>query len=66
MAYMTLQKVSEKWRVPVREINDYRAANRIPDAIKAAAIWLIPKDAEKLLDRRRKKCGDECDKNCNM
>lgn len=47
MDYITLQKVSEKWGAPVRQINNYRAANRIPDAIKVATIWLISKDVER-------------------
>ncbi len=32
----------------------YRAAGRIPGAIKMATIWLIPKDAEKPVDMRTK------------
>ena len=52
MDYMTLKEASEKWGVSVRQINYYCAANRIPDAVKMATIWLIPKDAEKPADRR--------------
>lgn len=29
---------------------------RIPGAVKMATIWLIPKDAEKPVNRRYKKC----------
>lgn len=54
MDYMTLKEASEKWGISVRQINYYCAANRIADAIKVATIWLIPKDAEKPLDRRTK------------
>ncbi len=54
MDYMTLKEASEKWRVSVRQINYYCAAGRIPGAIKMATIWLIPKDAEKPIDRRTK------------
>ena len=54
MDYMTLKEASEKWGISVRQINYYCAANRIPDAIKVATIWLIPKEAEKPVDRRTK------------
>ena len=49
MDYMTLKEASEKWGVTPRRINYYCAAGRIPGAIKMATIWLIPKDADKLL-----------------
>ena len=39
----------------VRQINYYCADSRILGAVKMATIWLIPKDAEKPADRRRKK-----------
>ena len=54
MDYMTLKEASEKWGVTPRRINYYCAAGRIPGAIKMATIWLIPKDAEKPIDRRTK------------
>jgi len=54
MDYMTLREASEKWGVSVRQINYYCTANRIPGAVKMATIWLIPKSAEKPLDKRRK------------
>ncbi|HDL2079736.1 TPA: DNA-binding protein, partial [Enterococcus faecium] len=41
--------------VPPRWINYYCAAGRIPGAVKMATIWLIPKTAEKPIDRRTKK-----------
>ncbi len=66
MDYMTLKEASEKWRISVRQINYYCADGRILGAVKMATIWLIPKDAEKPMDRRRKKSGDECDKNSDM
>ena len=54
MDYMTLKEASEKWEVSVRQINYYCAGGRIPGAVKMATIWLIPKDAEKPLDKRCK------------
>ena len=51
---MTLKEASEKWGVTPRQINYLCAGGRIPDAVKMATIWLIPKDAEKPADRRFK------------
>nr|WP_300326040.1 helix-turn-helix domain-containing protein [uncultured Anaerostipes sp.] len=54
MDYMTLKEASEKWGVSARQINYYCTAGRIPGAVKMATIWLIPKNAEKPIDRRTK------------
>lgn len=54
MDYMTLKEASEKWGVTPRWINYYCAMERIPGAVKMATIWLVPKDADKPADRRRK------------
>lgn len=54
MDCMTLKEASEKWGVSARQINYYCTAGRIPGAVKMATIWLIPKEAEKPVDRRRK------------
>ena len=56
MVYMTLKEASEKWGVSSRQINYYCTDGRIPGAVKMAGVWLIPKDAEKPMDKRRK-CG---------
>jgi hypothetical protein len=66
MDYMTLREVSEKWGITPRQINYLCADGRIPGAVKMATIWLIPKDAEKPADRRRKKRGDGCDKDSDL
>jgi len=55
MDYMTLKEASEKWGVTPRRINYYCASERIPGAVKMAGVWLIPKDAKKPADGRRKK-----------
>ena len=55
MDYITLKEASQKWGVSVRQINYYCTDSRILGAVKMATIWLIPKDAEKPADRRRKK-----------
>ena len=51
---MTLKEASEKWGVSARQINYYCSANRIEGAIKVATIWLIPKSANKPIDKRKK------------
>ena len=54
MDYMTLKEAAEKWGVTPRRVNYYCAGGRITGAVKMATIWLIPKNAEKPVDRRRK------------
>ena len=55
MDYMTLKEAAEKWDVTPRRVNYSCAGGRIPGAVKMANICLIPKDAEKPVDRRLKK-----------
>ena len=54
MDYMTLKEASEKWGILSRQVNYYCVEDRIPGAVKIAGVWLIPKDAEKAIDERRK------------
>ena len=54
MDYMTLKEAAEKWGVTPRRVNYYCGAGRIPGAVKMAGVWLIPKNAEKPIDRRTK------------
>ena len=54
MDYMTLKEASEKWGISSRQVNYYWVEGRIPGAVKIASVWLIPKDAEKPVDGRRK------------
>ena len=56
MDYMTLKEASEKWGVSFRQVNYYCVEGSIPGAVKMAGVWLIPKEAEKPMDKRRK-CG---------
>ena len=59
MDYMTLKEAAEKRGVTPRRVNYYCAAGRIPGAVKMAGVWLIPKNAEKPTDRRRKEFQHE-------
>ena len=54
MDYMTLKEASEKWGILSRQVNYSCVEDRIPGAVKIAGVWLIPKDAEKAIDERRK------------
>lgn len=47
MDYITVKETSEQWDVTPRRVNDYYAGGHIPNAVKMAIIWLIPKNAEK-------------------
>ena len=51
---MTLKEATEKRDITPRIINYYSANDRIPSAVKAAAVWPIPKDTKKPADGRRK------------
>ena len=57
MDYMMLKEASEKWKVSVRQVNYYCTDGRIPGAVKMGTVWLIPKNATKPLDGRRKSAG---------
>ena len=58
--YMTLREAGEKWGISPRQINYYCSDGRIPGAEKMGRVWLIPKNAEKPIDRRfHKKVGDD-------
>lgn len=54
MDYMTLKQASDKWGISPRMINYYCSEGRIPGAEKMGKVWLIPKDAKKPADGRRK------------
>jgi hypothetical protein len=54
MEYITAKEAGEKWGITARMVNYHCTAGRIPGAVKKADLWLIPVDAEKPLDRRRK------------
>lgn len=54
MNYITLKEASEIWGMTPRWINYYCFAWNIPGAEKMRMVWLIPKNAKKPLDDRRK------------
>lgn len=54
LGYLTGKEAGEKWGITPRMVNYYCSAGRIPGAIKKGNLWLIPADAEKPKDARRK------------
>ncbi len=54
MDYVSVKDLSEKWNVSKRWIQELIAKDRIPGVIKMGNMYLVPKDAVKPEDKRRK------------
>lgn len=54
MEYLTVKEIGEKWGITSRMVNNYCASGRIPGAIKKGNLWLVPDDAKKPEDMRRR------------
>ena len=52
--YMTAQDAAEKWNVSLRWVQRLCKENHIEGVLNINRIWLIPKDAKKPADKRRK------------
>lgn len=65
MDYITTKEAAEKWGISDRRVLQYCNAERIKGSVKMGNTWLIPKDAEKPIDGRRrevtKRKGDSND-----
>jgi len=60
MEYISAIEASKKWGVSLRQVQRLLADGRIPRAKKYGRSWMIPDDAEKPVDpRRRKKLPQE-------
>lgn len=59
MEYMSCVEAAAKWSISERRVQKLCEDDRIPGAVKFSRIWLIPKDAEKPVDGRRKKIFSE-------
>jgi len=53
--YLTIKEISKKWGLGSRIVSLYCSEGRIKGATKKGNMWLIPKDAPKPDDGRRKK-----------
>ncbi|MDL2252918.1 helix-turn-helix domain-containing protein [Ruminococcaceae bacterium OttesenSCG-928-I18] len=57
---MTAKDAAEKWGITPRQVQLLCSQGRIPGAVRFGHAWLIPADAEKPQDgRRRKKENDK-------
>lgn len=54
MEYITVSEAAEKWGVSGRSITYHLVAGRIPDAVKKGNLWLIPCEAPKPDDGRKR------------
>lgn len=54
MNYLTVKEAGEKWGISSRMVTVYCNEERIPGAIKKGNLWLIPDNAEKPRDLRKK------------
>ena len=53
--YMTVQEAAEKWDVSLRWVQRLCKENRIEGVMNINRVWLIPINAEKPIDKRKKK-----------
>lgn len=53
--YMTAQEAAEKWEVSLRWVQRLCKENRINGAMNINRVWLIPKNAKKPSDARKRK-----------
>ena len=54
MEYMSCAEAAGKWGISERRVQKLCEDNRIPGISKIGYMWLIPKEAEKPIDRRFK------------
>jgi len=53
--YITVRDAAEKWGVTPRQVQILCKENRIEGAIRMSRIWIIPENASKPTDSKRKK-----------
>ena len=54
LEYISAPEAAKKWEISERRVQKLCEENRIPGVAKFSRMWLIPKDAEKPADNRRK------------
>ena len=52
--YITVQEAAEKWGITPRQVQILCKANRIVGATRMSRIWIIPENAEKPTNDKRK------------
>jgi hypothetical protein len=53
--YITVRDAAEKWGVTPRQVQILCKENRIEGATRMSRIWIIPENASKPTDNKRKK-----------
>ena len=59
LEYISAPEVAKRWGISERRVQKLCEENRIPGVAKFSRMWLIPKDAEKPVDGRRKSLVDK-------
>ena len=61
--YISVKETAEKWEISERRIQKLCEENRIEGVVRFGHSWMIPRDACKPLDRRKRKkmAGGGCD-----
>jgi len=54
MDYISVQDTAKKWCISERRIQKLCEENRVPGVVRFSRMWLIPKDAKKPADGRKK------------
>ena len=52
--YITVQEAAEKWGITSRQVQILCKANQIVGATRMSRIWIIPENAEKPTNDKRK------------
>ena len=55
MEYMSCPEAAIKWKISERRVQKLCEENRIPGVSKIGYMWLLPKDAKKPTDARKKR-----------
>ena len=53
--YMTVQEAAKIWNISERRVQKLCEGNRIDGVVRLSRVWLIPKDAKKPEDERKRK-----------
>lgn len=51
---MTVQEAAKLWELSERRVQKLCEGNRIENVVRLSRVWLIPKDAKKPVDARKK------------
>ena len=54
MDYISVKQATEKWKISERRIQKLCECGRIDGVLRFGRSWMIPKDAEKQKDKRRR------------